>query len=184
MQFCKKKFVHLIFSILFIHFVNTLTPQQECENKIYHEYNHKSEFTAEEIDNTEKYLQQQYAKTNPKKPPCSKFHVRKNIKYLTEGERKNFVDVFKKLYDTGDIDEFTKIHSTNWPTVHKLTEGVIWRRWITNELEKKMLKIDPTVTLPYWQWTEPFAAPEKDITFEWFGHAGNASNDYCVTDET
>ncbi len=47
-----------------------------------------------------------------------------------------------------------------------------------------MLKIDPTVTLPYWQWTEPFAAPEKDITFEWFGHAGNASNDYCVTDET
>jgi hypothetical protein len=38
------------------------------------------------------------------------------------------------------------------------------------------------VTLPYWQWAESFAAPEKDIIFEWFGHAGNQYNDYCVTD--
>jgi tyrosinase len=175
-------FIHLIFFILFIHFANTLTPQQECENKIYRECNHESQFTAEEIDNAGKYIQQRYAKTNPKKPPCSKFHVRKNIKCLTESERKKFIDVFKKLYDTGVIDEFTKIHSTNWPGAHKFTEGIIWHRWITNELEKKMLEIDPTVTLPYWQWLESFAAPEKDIIFEWFGHAGNENNDYCVTD--
>jgi hypothetical protein len=25
-------------------------------------------------------------------------------------------------------------------------------------------------------------APEKDIIFEWFGHAGNEDNDYCVSD--
>jgi tyrosinase len=51
-----------------------------------------------------------------------------------------------------------------------------------NEVEKKMLEIDPTVTMPYWQYTHSFAAPEKDIIFEWFGHAGNKDNDYCVTD--
>ncbi len=41
-----------------------------------------------------------------------------------------------------------------------------------NELEK-MREIDPTVTLPHWQWTESFTDPEKDIIFEWFAHAGN-----------
>jgi hypothetical protein len=51
-----------------------------------------------------------------------------------------------------------------------------------NELKKKMLEIDTTVTLPYWQWLNSFAAPEKDIIFEWFGHTGNENNDYCVTD--
>jgi hypothetical protein len=51
-----------------------------------------------------------------------------------------------------------------------------------NEFEKKMREIDPTVTLPYWQWTDSFAAPQKDIIFEWFGHAGNESNDYTVSD--
>jgi tyrosinase len=51
-----------------------------------------------------------------------------------------------------------------------------------NEVEKKMLEIDPTVTMPYWQYTHSFAAPEKDIIFEWFGRAGNKDNDYCVTD--
>ncbi len=81
---------------MFIHFANTLTPQQECENKIYRECNHKSQFTDEEIDNARKYVQQRFAKTNRKKPPCSKFHVRKNIKCLTEIERKKFIDVYKK----------------------------------------------------------------------------------------
>ncbi len=36
-----------------------------------------------------------------------------------------------------------------------------------------MREIDPTVTLPYWQFPESFAAPEKDIIFEWFAHAGS-----------
>jgi hypothetical protein len=35
-----------------------------------------------------------------------------------------------------------------------------------NELEKKILEIETTVTLVYWQWLNSFAAPEKDIIFE------------------
>ena len=42
-----------------------------------------------------------------------------------------------------------------------------------NELEKKLHEIDPKVTLPQWQFPEPFAAPEKDIVFEWFAHTRN-----------
>jgi tyrosinase len=171
-----------IFALLFIQFASCLTPEQECEYKIYRGCNHESQFTDEEINIAGKYVQQRLAKTNPKKPPCSKFHVRKNIKCLTELERKKFIAVFQKLYDNGFIDEITKIHSTNWPAVHKFTDAVIWHRWIMTELEKKMREIDPTVTLPYWQFPDSFAAPEKDIIFEWFGHAGNESNDYCVSD--
>jgi tyrosinase len=171
-----------IFALLFFQFASSLTVEQECENKIYRGCNHESQFTDEEINIAGKYVQKRYAITNPKKPPCSKFHVRKNIKCLTESERKKFIAVFQKLYDNGYIDEITKIHSTNWPAVHKFTDALVWHRWIMNELEKKMREIDPTVTLPYWQFPESFAAPEKDIIFEWFGHAGNENNDYCVSD--
>jgi tyrosinase len=178
----KEMLNNLIFLILLIQSSNCLTPEQECERRIYRECTHESHFTAEEIDNAGKYIQQRYAKTNPKKPPCSEFRVKKNIKCLTEYEREKFIAVFHELYDSGFIDEITEIHSTHWPNVHKFTEAVIWHRWILNVLEKKMLEIDPTVTLPYWQWLDSFAAPEKDIIFKWFGRAGKASNDYCVTD--
>jgi hypothetical protein len=99
-----------IFTILFIQFARSLTPEQECENKIYRRCNHESQFTDEEINIAGEYVQQRYAITNPKKPPCSKFHVRKNIKCLTESERKKFIAVFQKLYENGFNDDITKIH--------------------------------------------------------------------------
>ncbi len=80
---------YLIFPFIIFHFDKSLTPEQECENEIYSGCNHKSQFTDEGIDNARKCVRQRFAKTNSKKLLCSKFHVRKNIKCLTESERKN-----------------------------------------------------------------------------------------------
>jgi hypothetical protein len=45
-----------------------------------------------------------------------------------------------------------------------------------------MLKINPSVTMPYWDFSSDFSAPEKSIIWEFFGHAGNPNQDYCVID--
>jgi hypothetical protein len=101
-------------------------------NRIYKECTHRSEFPDEEIDNARKYIQKRFASTNPIKRKCRKLRVRKNIKCLTKQEFDDFVDVFKQLYAKGIVDEFTKIHSENWPAVHKFDEGITWHLWFIN----------------------------------------------------
>ncbi len=160
---------------------NRLTTE-ECEDRIFRECNHRSDFSDEEIDNARKYIQQRFAKTNPRVKPCDKLSVRKNIKCLTTKELNKFIAVFKELYSRGIIDKFTQIHDKHWPSVHKFGEGIIWHRMFSNEMEKEILKIDSSVTMPYWEFLNDFSAPEKSLVFELFGHAGNESNDYCVSD--
>jgi hypothetical protein len=49
--------------------VNSLTPEKECEYKIYRGCNHETQLKDEEINKAGKYLQQRYAITNSKKNP-------------------------------------------------------------------------------------------------------------------
>jgi hypothetical protein len=178
----------LIFYILFTLLLGCFGKQKnewiskECEDRIFRDCNHKSEFTDEEIDNARKYIQHRFAKTNPSLKPCNKLVVRKNIKCLTNKELKKFIVAFKKLYSRKIIDKFTKIHDRYWPAVHKFSVGPIWHRKFINELEKEISKIDSSVTMPYWEFLNDFSAPEKSLVFEIFGHAGNESNNYCVSD--
>jgi hypothetical protein len=159
-----------------------MNSEESCFRKIYRECTHESRFSEEEIDNARKYIQKRFAVTNPKRRPCAKLRVRKNVKCLTREEYENFVYVIKKLYSNGVIDRFTKIHNTYWPAAHKFGEGLNWHRWFINELEKEMLKINPSVTMPYWEYMNEFSAPEKSIIWDLFGHAGNETNDYCIKD--
>lgn len=80
------------------------------------------------------------------------------------------------------MNRFTKIHDTHWAATHKFSEGFVFHRWFANELEKEMLKINPNVTLPYWDTTSDFSAPEKSIIWNWFGRSGNANGNFCVSD--
>ena len=43
------------------------------------------------------------------------------------------------------------------------------------------MKINPNVTLPYWEYPIEFNAPEKSFVWKIFGHCGNEPDD-CVKD--
>jgi hypothetical protein len=178
----------LIFFVLFVQLFSwselrkISLSREKCMNRIYKECTHKCEFTDEEIDNARKYIQERFASTNPIKGKCSKLRVRKNIKCLTKQEFDDFVDVFKQLNAKGIVDKFTKIHSENWPAVHKFEEGLAWHTWFINKFEQEMHKINPNVNMPYWEYMNEFAHPEKSIIWKLFVHSGKKKNDYCVTD--
>jgi hypothetical protein len=103
----------------------------------------------------------------------------------------NYFDLKMKIFNSLIIflsnqtlikKRFTKIHDSYWAATHKFVEDISWHRWLMNEMEKEMMKINPSVTLPYWDFSSDFSAPEKSIIWDFFGHAGNESQDYCVSD--
>src|SRR5882724_6601000 len=82
-----------------------------CLNKIYRECSHKESYTEEEVENVRIDLQRRFAKTNPIRKPCSRLHVRKDIKCMSRLEINEFIVVVKKLYENGFMDRMTEIHA-------------------------------------------------------------------------
>ncbi|XP_054161634.1 uncharacterized protein LOC128959653 [Oppia nitens] len=159
-----------------------MTIIQLNREKIYRQCTHESEFTEQEIENVRQYLIKRFAKTGPIRQPCKRLHVRKDIKCMSKVEVQKLIEMFKRLYATGFMDYMTAFHLKSWPQVHKYGEGLPWHRWFINEMEKEMMRLDPSVTLPYWNYFTDYAEPHLSIIWDYFGRAGNAQNDYCVPD--
>lgn len=155
---------------------------EECIKRVHMDCNHENSFTYEEIENARIYLQNRFSKTNPRRRPCRQLRVRKDIKCLSKSELNDLIDVFKKLYENGVFDKFTHIHATHWSATHKFGDALNWHRWFINEMEKEMLKINPFVSMPYWEYLSEFSAPEKSIIWDYFGHAGDKNQNFCVMD--
>ncbi len=95
-------------------------------------------------------------------------NVRKNATTLKDGERKAFVDALIKLKKSGTYDRYVKLHSDammqlrafpNEPqdmtyrnAAHSGPVFLPWHRKLLLEFEGELQKIDPSVTVPYWEW--------------------------------
>ena len=153
-----------------------------CEQEIYKKCHHETTFTDEEVENAKLFIQNKFSKTRPIGKPCERLNVRKDIKCLSDSEIEDLVAVIRQMHESGFMDKMTEIHHRLWPAVHKYDVGVNWHRWFIMVFEKEMLRINPKVTLPYWDHFNDFAEPHKSKIWDLFGHAGTAANDYCVAD--
>ena len=86
------------------------------------------------------------------------------------------------MYERGDVQYLTDLHSRHWPAWHKTGETDTTHRWLSNQLEKIMRSIDPQTTLPYWDSTVYGSQPERSSLWDVLGHSGNYSDGYCVGD--
>jgi tyrosinase len=122
--------------------------------------------------------------------------TRKNVKTLTEAEKKNFVHAvlaLKKKPSTlhpgntgfGRYDDYVEVHrnaqtaamnQSGW--AHGGPAFLPWHREFILQFENDLTAIDAAVTLPYWDWTDTVANP---LTADFLG--GNGSGpDRIVTD--
>ncbi|CAG2113172.1 unnamed protein product, partial [Medioppia subpectinata] len=157
----------------------------QCEQTITHGCTHRTNFTNQELDKVRDWIQHKYmteAFVKPDTTPCRRLYVRKDFKCMTEGERMAFIRAVRRLYLNGVMDRLADIHYGYWPAGHKTADFVPFHRQLGNELEKELMKIDPSVTLPYWGTPVDFATPHKSLIFDYFGHAGTHNNSYCVRD--
>ncbi|MGC5529582.1 tyrosinase family protein [Streptomyces sp. SR-10] len=87
--------------------------------------------------------------------------VRKNQANLTGPEKKAFVDAVLEVKRIGKYDEFVLAHRTRFSI--DMNTGVYvghfgpsflpWHRKFLIDFEDELQKIDPSVSIPYWDWT-------------------------------
>ncbi|XP_060575155.1 putative tyrosinase-like protein tyr-3 [Ruditapes philippinarum] len=97
-------------------------------------------------------------------PPSFGISIRREVRTLSEVEWQNVVDVFRELYDTGVLQSFGRLHGKVKLRAHKGGAFLPWHRVFLAHFEQEMKKINPSVSLPYWDYTidteivQPFEA--------------------------
>ena len=85
--------------------------------------------------------------------------VRKNANALTESERDRFLSALVVLNQNGDFVDFQNVHINDTSLeIHGRSCFLPWHRLYLLDLERKLQRIDPSVSLPYWRFDQ--AAPD------------------------
>lgn len=79
---------------------------------------------------------------------------RKNLKRLTTAERTAFVNAFLALNASGRLNHYRQTHSGAGVHGHGGPAFPAWHREFVRRFEEDLQSVDPTVNLPYWDWTE------------------------------
>lgn len=89
-------------------------------------------------------------------------YTRKNQRDLTRAERKKFVSAVLTLKRRGIYDDFVRTHieyytadgDSGLRAAHMAPSFLPWHRKFLLDFENALREIDPTVSVPYWDWTE------------------------------
>jgi tyrosinase len=108
---------------------------------------------------------------------------RKNLARLTPAERHAFVNAVLALKASGQYDRFNEIHArTMDPSgvmVHGMPLFFPWHRRLILDYEHELQTIDPSVSLPYWDWTVANLNPAGTESLIWrddfMGSPGSSS---------
>jgi hypothetical protein len=91
------------------------------------------------------------------------------VKQLNSGTRPTF------------WDNLTRRHTYYYSKIHSDPIFIPWHRIFLWELEVGLRKIDPSIRIPYWDWTVHYKDMSKDPIWQWFGKEGNYYWGNCVT---
>ncbi|KAI9229521.1 MAG: hypothetical protein DHS80DRAFT_22283 [Piptocephalis tieghemiana] len=108
---------------------------------------------------------------------CEKVNVRKEIRDLTQPEFNRFIEAIKKLKSgpsPSKYDKYAEIHLRYQVDIHNGAMFFPWHRKAILEFEKDLQQIDPSVTLPYWQWSADADYPHNSPVLQPAMMGGNS----------
>jgi tyrosinase len=117
--------------------------------------------------------------------------VRKNQRDLTVDERTAFVAAVKQLKETfhpgatiSIYDEYVHHHMMAMETldIHVQTAFFPWHRYLVRAFELELQAIDPTVTIPYWDFTVDNQPDSSIWASDFMGGNGDPDDGDAVTD--
>ncbi|KUN82101.1 tyrosinase family protein [Streptomyces griseoruber] len=116
-------------------------------------------------------------------------YTRKDVSTLTADERRRFVKAMLEVKRRGEYDEFVRMHIDHYVsdgegglrTAHMAPSFLAWHRRFLLELEKALRRVDPSVTVPYWDWTRDRTATAAPWTADLLGGNGRASDRQVTT---
>jgi tyrosinase len=75
-----------------------------------------------------------------------------NYRGLPRDRKNRFVSALKTLKQKGVVDNFAQIHSTYFSSgIHRTSHFLPWHREMLYRFELELQKVDPSVTIPYWE---------------------------------
>jgi tyrosinase len=116
---------------------------------------------------------------------CPSSCRRREIRSLSDPERNAYFAAVHQLHSgpaPTKYDQMVKIHLDATDYAHNTAYFLPWHRGYLRTYEKALQAIDPSVCVPYWNWSVDSQAPEYSPVFTegYFGTNGGA--DGCVAD--
>ncbi|MEU1014751.1 tyrosinase family protein [Streptomyces sp. NPDC005900] len=116
-------------------------------------------------------------------------HTRRNQSSLSRAERRRFVDALLKLKRRGQYDEFVRMHIDYYVAdgeeglrvAHMAPSFFPWHRRFLLEFERALQRIDPGVTVPYWDWTKERGPVASLWGADLMGGTGRRSDRQVIT---
>ncbi|ORY05210.1 Di-copper centre-containing protein, partial [Basidiobolus meristosporus CBS 931.73] len=118
---------------------------------------------------------------------CRQIAERREVRALNQTELQAFISAVQEFHSgpspTG-YDRFANLHATYFSAAHNNAAFFPWHRKFLKDFEAALQNINPSVQLPYWDWSLDSQSPAESQIFsgEYFGGDGDASNGYCVSD--
>lgn len=114
--------------------------------------------------------------------PC---RVRREWNGMLPGERYRFISTLKKASTRSDYRNLVIRHTKQFSNIHNNRQFLPWHRWYLLQMENILRKVDPIVTVPYWDWSLWSGAPWLDkVMSTWsnapWGFGSNGGRDGCV----
>ncbi|MFI8187416.1 tyrosinase family protein [Streptomyces sp. NPDC085946] len=116
-------------------------------------------------------------------------YVRKDVSTLTAAEKRRFVKALLTLKRRGEYDEFVRMHIEYYTadgeeglrTAHMAPSFLPWHRRFVLELETALRRVDPSVSVPYWDWTRDRTPTSAPWTADLLGGNGRRSDRQVTT---
>ncbi|KAJ3146450.1 hypothetical protein HDU86_008502 [Geranomyces michiganensis] len=116
-------------------------------------------------------------------------NTRKNWLDMNATEQAKYVAAVKLLHTpnakgVSKLDEIGWMHNVNFANAHQAPHTLPWHRALLRQYEVALQTAanDPTLTIPYWDWSADSQNPGASKVLETFGHDGNKAKGMCVTD--
>ena len=110
---------------------------------------------------------------------------RKNLSRLTLSERQAFVNAIVQLKASGGYDRYVAMHQGASGHGHGGPAFFPWHREYLRRFEADLQAIDPSVNLPYWDWTVANLNPAGTESLIWrndfMGGPGTGANNAIAT---
>ncbi|KAJ1916945.1 hypothetical protein H4219_003469 [Mycoemilia scoparia] len=115
---------------------------------------------------------------------CKHPDVRREFRNLSSKERHRYAKAVNEVYRRGWVDNLTQNHFTSGRHVHGVPAFFPWHRQFIRDYESLLQKIDPGLTLPYWDWTLDSCDPSYSKIFndDYMGGNGDPNSNYCLQD--
>ncbi|MFG2571291.1 tyrosinase family protein [Streptomyces sp. NPDC048481] len=116
-------------------------------------------------------------------------YIRKDVSTLTGAERRRFVNALLAVKKRGEYDAFVRMHIDHYVSdgdgglrsAHMTPSFLPWHRRFLLDLEAALRRVDPSVTVPYWDWTRDRATTAAPWTKDLLGGNGRRSDHQVTT---